>query len=471
MGMTSEEIIKIFGEPYYKSPTSGVEKHIDNFLYMINPINVKAKNNDKVISGFTVSFVDNKVEVWDISTTSMAKKSDNAKADKPAETQPVADGKSLERADKLIVDKKYSEAIGIYEIFAEKGDAYAQYMIGGMFFKGLGVAQDYKVASQWFMKALKNGSPGGAYGLGLMYQEGWGFAKDYKIAASYYSLAVTRIDSSTHLMMSNIPNVDVEIISDGRQIGKINKLHKVEYEAVLNAQHNLAELYFKGLGVEKNYDLALKWVRISAENGLPQSQYSLGRMYYEGKGVQQDYQEASTWVEKAANSGLPEGEYVLGCLYYEGKGKERNVEKALEWFKRSANKNFIPSFNYVAFILAEKGDNLDEARKFAEKAVQANPGVGENVDTLGWVLYKQDNYAEAVKQLEKAVNLLPDDAEVRSHLAETYLKLGDKYKSKEQWTKALDLKPDNKLKKEIQAKMESLDKKSSDIRPTPRDGK
>uniref|UniRef100_UPI0035A02633 tetratricopeptide repeat protein n=1 Tax=Glaesserella sp. TaxID=2094731 RepID=UPI0035A02633 len=49
------------------------------------------------------------------------------------------------------------------------------------------------------------------------------------------------------------------------------------------AQSNLAFMYFKGMGVEKDWDKAKALFEQSAAQGLPQAQYQLGLMLFFGK--------------------------------------------------------------------------------------------------------------------------------------------------------------------------------------------
>ncbi|MFQ5672316.1 MAG: tetratricopeptide repeat protein, partial [Nitrospinales bacterium] len=54
------------------------------------------------------------------------------------------------------------------------------------------------------------------------------------------------------------------------------------------AQNALGLMYELGLGVQKDYQQAVKWYRLAAEQGVAWAQFNLGLMYHEGQGVQQD---------------------------------------------------------------------------------------------------------------------------------------------------------------------------------------
>ena len=54
-------------------------------------------------------------------------------------------------------------------------------------------------------------------------------------------------------------------------------------------------MYDIGEGVPQDYKEAVKWYRLSAEQGYVKAQYNLGLMYEQGKGVPQNSEEARKW--------------------------------------------------------------------------------------------------------------------------------------------------------------------------------
>ena len=63
-------------------------------------------------------------------------------------------------------------------------------------------------------------------------------------------------------------------------------------------------MHSKGQGVPQDYKEAVKWYRLSAEQGFAQAQYNLGVMYVIGKGVPQDYVLAYMWWNIAGSNGV-----------------------------------------------------------------------------------------------------------------------------------------------------------------------
>ena len=102
------------------------------------------------------------------------------------------------------------------------------------------------------------------------------------------------------------------------------------------AQNNLGVMYAKGLGVPKNYALAMKWYRKAAQQRFALAQYSLGFMYEIGQGVPKNYALAVKWYRMAARQGFATAQNKLGTLYDFGRGVPKNHVLAFMWFSLAA---------------------------------------------------------------------------------------------------------------------------------------
>jgi uncharacterized protein len=72
---------------------------------------------------------------------------------------------------------------------AEQGDAEAQFVLGGWYYVGRGVPQDYSEATLWFRKAADQGYAQAQHALGRLYYKGHGVPQDYTQAAAWYRKA------------------------------------------------------------------------------------------------------------------------------------------------------------------------------------------------------------------------------------------------------------------------------------------
>ena len=71
------------------------------------------------------------------------------------------------------------------------------------------------------------------------------------------------------------------------------------------AQFTLGVMYDDGIGLPRNFGLALHWYKRAARQGLADAQYMAGRFYGNGRGVKQDPAAALFWFELAAAAGHP----------------------------------------------------------------------------------------------------------------------------------------------------------------------
>ncbi len=62
-------------------------------------------------------------------------------------------------------------------------------------------------------------------------------------------------------------------------------------------------MYFRGEGVQKNYEQARIWYQQAAEQGQANAQANLGALYAMGDGVPKDYVEAYKWISLSAAQG------------------------------------------------------------------------------------------------------------------------------------------------------------------------
>ena len=77
---------------------------------------------------------------------------------------------------------------------AVRGDADAQYLLGGFYDYGKGVLQDYTEAAKWYRKAAEQGQAPAQFALGLLYRWGRGVPQDYVRAHMWFSLSAVKGD-------------------------------------------------------------------------------------------------------------------------------------------------------------------------------------------------------------------------------------------------------------------------------------
>lgn len=88
------------------------------------------------------------------------------------------------------------------------------------------------------------------------------------------------------------------------------------------------------------------------------------------------------------------------------------------------------AMNLWAYSLSVRGERLDEAQRYAEKAVSLSPKDISYQDTLAWVYYKQGKLSLALDLLENIPQQeLVYNAEIAYHLAAVYAAMGQTEKA------------------------------------------
>lgn len=108
------------------------------------------------------------------------------------------------------------------------------------------------------------------------------------------------------------------------------KLYKDMVRSDVEEQLEIADKYYTGNGVVKNYKEAFKYYKKAAENGNANAQYMLAGMYYTGEGGAKDLQEMYKWYKKAAEQGHSDAQYIVGLEYYSRSGIAKDYKKAFE---------------------------------------------------------------------------------------------------------------------------------------------
>ena len=123
----------------------------------------------------------------------------------------------------------YHTALKYWRKNAALGNAEAQYILGGCYSQGKGVAKDEAEAVKWYRKAAEQNYAEAQSNLGYCYQNGQGVVKDYTEAVKWY--------------------------------------RKAAEQSLPAAQFNLGVCYYNGQGVAKDYVEGYRWWLLAAGQG------------------------------------------------------------------------------------------------------------------------------------------------------------------------------------------------------------
>jgi predicted Zn-dependent protease len=96
--------------------------------------------------------------------------------------------------------------------------------------------------------------------------------------------------------------------------------------------------------------------------------------------------------------------------------------------------------NYLGYMWADQGVQLERARDLLEKAVAREPRNAAYLDSLGWVYFRLGMMDDAEQRLREAYRREPDDPTIEEHMGDLDMKLGNVEGAVRHWEKALELK-------------------------------
>ena len=174
---------------------------------------------------------------------------------------------------------------------------------------------------------------------------------------------------------------------------------------------------------------------IELDNSLLTSYTNLGQLYQQAGKMDQAMKKYEAVLAKDPKA-LP-AHMLLGIIHE----SQKEYEKAQEHYQESLkiNPRFAPAANNLAWILAERGGNLDSALSYAQTAREQKPDDPHIADTLGWIYYKKNAYLLAVNLLKESAEKLPKDPEVQYHYGMAQYKNGDSAGAKKTLQASLNL--------------------------------
>lgn len=110
----------------------------------------------------------------------------------------------------------------------------------------------------------------------------------------------TQVDISTN--QSKLTQVQPET-GDARHY-TINLFLNKANEGNVEAQYQLGQLYLTGNGTLQDFEEAVKWFTLAAEQNYAPAQYELGLLYHLGQGVNMDNEKSYMWLNLSAATGL-----------------------------------------------------------------------------------------------------------------------------------------------------------------------
>jgi tetratricopeptide (TPR) repeat protein len=176
---------------------------------------------------------------------------------------------------------------------------------------------------------------------------------------------------------------------------------------------------------------------VRVDPGLDAAQMALAKLDY-GEGR---LDEAATRLERLVGDsrGGTAARYWLGNV----EASRGRFEQAMAQFQRvvESDPNHAQALNNLAYLMLERSNRIDEALKYAQKALELEPQNPVFEDSLAWALYRKGLYSLAARYLEQAVGRKGADPVSQYHLAMVYAKTGNSQKAQAVLQAALERYP------------------------------
>jgi len=145
-----------------------------------------------------------------------------------------------------------------------------------------------------------------------------------------------------------------------------------------------------------------------------------------------------------------------GFYFQVGAALERKGDRvqAAKYFEKclALSPDFDEAQNYLGYMWAEHGENLEQARDLIARALKAEPDNAAYLDSMGWVMFKLNQPREALDYMLKAVAASEEpDATLYDHLGDIYAGLKEHDKAQEAWRKSLAVEPSGQVQKKLDA--------------------
>ncbi len=242
---------------------------------------------------------------------------------------------------------EFDEAIVWLKKAAEAGYLKAQTDLGGLYFGGGVVKEDWDEAYRWFSMAAAQGNVAAHHFLAIILAKGTKTMKaDAEAAFTHWKFAAD----------DKIPDA----------------MHVVGHAWVRDANH-----------VQEG----ISYLAHAAEAGVGDAACELGYLYASGSElIAQDESKALHWFSRAAGLGDARALYVMGCCYQSGEGVAKDVDKALASFRLSAGQDFVPAMHALVTILSFDGatvEMMNEATAWKKRIVELEAKVKKDAKELG----------------------------------------------------------------------------------------
>lgn len=249
--------------------------------------------------------------------------------------------------DGIYYEQSYENAGICYNKASEMGDSWAQYLLANMYMIGKGVSQDINKAINLYTDSAKQGHKNAQFNLGLICESN----KFYQEALYWYIKAAEQEHKDAMFNLANMYQEGKGIPKDMKKaIGLYTKAANL---GNVKAQSNLGVIF----DISNLYESAIYWYTKAAESKDVDAIFNLALMYYKGRGVNRDVTKAIDLYTQGAKLGHVRSQYNLAVIYHCGEVVTQNIDNAIYWYTQAANLGNVDAQHALGSIYEDLGDN------------------------------------------------------------------------------------------------------------------
>ncbi len=254
---------------------------------------------------------------------------------------------------------------------SDETDGSAQFQAARRYLLGQGVKEDRAMALELMKAAAEKGYPDAVGGVGYFYSTGTGGVENDDIEAARWFRKGAELGSPKAML--NLGKLIQGGRVEARNENGLDWIRKAAEAGLHEAMQELGEHYYFGLGIPKDYNLALRWLLKAAEAGMVEPQNTVGVMFRDGLGTEIDIETAEIWFTKAAHSGNIRARSNLGHLINPANSNESRRIEALKWLILAAGQQEITAAKTLQEVLPNVPEADVEKAQSQADAMRAKP--------------------------------------------------------------------------------------------------
>ena len=252
----------------------------------------------------------------------------------------------------------------------------------------------------------------------------------YMQALEEFQLVVAQHDyKDPHVLMARIYEIHGRLDIAVKEFEKLRKLEPKSIDVILYT----ARLYSLMKKTQNSVTLLVEAIEMEPDNH--QLHHSLALAYM----AQNKNAKAIESMSKALalNSQKDSYYFELGALMEKAgdyKGAMENMRLAIELNPLHSN-----AHNFLGYMYALEGHDLDQALVHLKKALTTQPRNGYFLDSLGWIYFKKGDSKKALTQIQKAMIYTDPDPVLYDHLGDILFSLKNYDEASGAWKNSLFL--------------------------------